>query len=259
MIGRPFPKDGAIGPAGATGATGADGAPGPNLVTSTTVTTLTGLLMGDGAHVAVATAGTDYATPAGVAENYVPFSGANQDVDLGSYAVKCKLADSTGAYHAQIVASDSALQRPALQLDAGVGISQKGPFFTFVYTEAGSAQLAYGDLGAFAIAATIETAIAGAPNTVFLVTSCDAAWDVLIANNGVLTDGAGFPAMRYTAAGNGQVATDIEQWVSQDQSSTNGIDANANLYLTSMPTSDPANGRGTLWYDPITNIVYRGT
>ena len=26
-----------------------------------------------------------------------------------------------------------------------------------------------------------------------------------------------------------------------------------------MPTSDPADGTGTLWYDSLTNIVYRGT
>ncbi len=43
------------------GADGAAGAPGPNQVTGETTTALNGLLKGDGAHVAAAVAGTDYA------------------------------------------------------------------------------------------------------------------------------------------------------------------------------------------------------
>lgn len=60
------------GPAGAAGADGADGAqgePGPNLVSGQTETALDGILRGDGAHVTVAQAGTDYALPTAAIEN----------------------------------------------------------------------------------------------------------------------------------------------------------------------------------------------
>ncbi len=51
---------GEAGPQGPQGSPGADGAPGPNQVTAATATTLTGLLKGNGATVAAATAGADY-------------------------------------------------------------------------------------------------------------------------------------------------------------------------------------------------------
>lgn len=57
------------GPAGADGADGAQGEPGPNLVSGQTETALAGILRGDGAHVTVAQAGTDYALPAAAIEN----------------------------------------------------------------------------------------------------------------------------------------------------------------------------------------------
>jgi len=52
--------DGAQGVPGADGAPGAQGDPGPNSISTSTATSLTGLLKGDGAHVAVATAPTDF-------------------------------------------------------------------------------------------------------------------------------------------------------------------------------------------------------
>jgi hypothetical protein len=40
---------------------------------------------------------------------------------------------------------------------------------------------------------------------------------------------------------------------------TDGISTNSIKRTTAMPTSDPGDGCGTLWYDTNTNIVYRGT
>ncbi len=58
--------DGTPGADGADGSNGADGAPGPNLIDASTNTSFTGLLKGDGVNVALAVAGTDYATTANI-------------------------------------------------------------------------------------------------------------------------------------------------------------------------------------------------
>jgi hypothetical protein len=58
--------NGSGGPAGPAGATGPAGPAGPNLIDGSTPTPLTGLLKGNGTDIDVATAGTDYATPAQV-------------------------------------------------------------------------------------------------------------------------------------------------------------------------------------------------
>lgn len=51
------------GPPGTNGTDGTNGAAGPNNVTTTTDTDITGLLKGNGTHVAAAGAGTDYSAP----------------------------------------------------------------------------------------------------------------------------------------------------------------------------------------------------
>ena len=51
------------GPEGPEGAPGAAGAPGPNILSTSTATSMNGVLKGNGATVAVATAGTDYVKP----------------------------------------------------------------------------------------------------------------------------------------------------------------------------------------------------
>lgn len=55
---------GAQGPQGIKGEKGDTGAQGPNAVSAETATALNGILKGNGANVAVAVAGTDYASPA---------------------------------------------------------------------------------------------------------------------------------------------------------------------------------------------------
>lgn len=47
--------------------------------------------------------------------------------------------------------------------------------------------------------------------------------------------------------------------VANDSSGYGAIWANGKISNPAMPTSDPADGQGTLWYDTGTNIVYRGT
>lgn len=59
-------ETGPQGPKGDTGATGPQGETGPNSVSITTATDITGILKGDGAKVASAVAGSDYATPANI-------------------------------------------------------------------------------------------------------------------------------------------------------------------------------------------------
>ena len=39
----------------------------------------------------------------------------------------------------------------------------------------------------------------------------------------------------------------------------NALQVNGAISNTSMPTADPADGNGTLWYDTLTNLVHRGT
>jgi len=40
---------------------------------------------------------------------------------------------------------------------------------------------------------------------------------------------------------------------------TSALQVNGSISNPSMPTADPADGKGTLWYSTVTNIVYRGT
>ena len=87
-IGRPFPPAGPVGPQGPAGA------PGPNSVSTATATSLSGLLKGDGSHVAIATAGTDYVAPGGLGTA----AACNTGIAVGNVPVATAYTANTQVY-----------------------------------------------------------------------------------------------------------------------------------------------------------------
>jgi hypothetical protein len=80
-------SDGAAGADGQDGETGPQGDPGPNEVSTTTDTDISGILKGNGSKVAVAQAGTDYATPNNVS-NAVSVHNSASNAHSGLFAGK---------------------------------------------------------------------------------------------------------------------------------------------------------------------------
>jgi hypothetical protein len=99
LTGRPGRdgKDGSRGERGERGMQGDQGPRGPNKVLTTTDTTITGLLKGDGTHVAAAVAGVDYALPGG--------TGAASGCDLLEDGDT--VAHGLGAVPSRVVVSDA--------------------------------------------------------------------------------------------------------------------------------------------------------
>ena len=117
-----------------------------------------------------------------------------------------------------------------LALPAGFGISQVGPFLTWVNVEAGQAtgtSIVYGDNNAFAAGDFLSVF---GPASVSFVMVAPAVVDYMQTEDGGLQNTIGY-SQRFTGAGSGQ-NVDIEQWLDQSGNYMSGVDCNANVYAT---------------------------